>query len=452
MRNCGKKWSAGVGVLLLGMLITVPSPARSQTAQDYFVAGTQAARQDDHLTALQQFNKALAAGMQTAALYYNIGVTHYRLGYLNQAASAFKRAAHSPKMAGLAYYNLGLIALDQNNRTRADEYFRKAEQAAQTERLRKLSRYARDAMSLETTEQDQAMAAENNMLDIGQGLLWVELSAGYDDNVLLVQPEETGASNEEDTLAGIMLFGHYYGAGNRHHGLRLYGLALLHRHSRLDTFDLGIKGAGADYVVTTGQWRHNLDMMRLQTSLGEDELEDVSRLTLSSTVMLTDNLQLKFQLGYESIDASPTYSFLDGKRQTGSAAFSETAGDWELEYNLELNDREDYLSTDGEFQSFSPKRQELAYVKQIGFGKSLMLETEAAYTRSRYRDENIQPDGTRQTREDEHPSLAIRLYRTWMNNWRLGAELRYTENESNVDQYDYSRHAFTLTLDKAFRF
>lgn len=457
MRHCGKMRSAsGVGVLLLGLLISIPafSLAQSKTAGDHFATGTAAARQGDDSTALQQFNKALAAGMQTPVLYYNIGVTCYRLGYLNQAASAFKRAARSPKMAGLAYYNLGLIARSQNNPSQARAFFRQAEQAAKTENLKKLSRLALETMGPETiVRQNQAGQAAARGPESERGLLWIELSAGYDDNVLLIQSEVSGGvSGEEDTLAGTMLFGHYYVAGNRRHGLRVYGLAMLDRHSSLDSFDSDIRGGGADYSVTTSRWHHDLDLMLLQTRLGENKLEDTGRLTFSSVAALTKNVNLKLQLLYESIDASPAYAFLDGTRQTGKIGLSGETGGWTLEYNLEYNDREDYQTQDGEFQSFSPQQQGLVFTKRVGFGQTWMLELEGAYLQSHYRDENVLTDGTRLTREDKRPSLTVGLYKTWLNNWRLGGELNYVENESNLDENDYTRHALILTLDKTLRF
>lgn len=457
MRHCGKMRSAaGVGVLMLGLLVSLPafSLAQSQTARDYFTAGTKAARQGDDATALQQFNEALAAGMQTAALYYNIGVTCYRLGYLNQAAYAFKRAARSPKMAGLAYYNLGLIARNQDNLPRAREFFQQAEQAAKTENLKELSRLALETMEPETTvRQNQAGEAETQGSESERGLLWIELSAGYDDNVLLIQSEDnSGVSGEDDTLAGTMLFGHYYAAGNWRHGLRLYGLALLDRHSNLESFDSDIRGGGADYSVTSSRWRHDLDLLLLQTRLGEDKLEDTGRLMFSSVTALTENLQLKLQLGYESIDASPAYAFLDGTRQIGKIQLSGENENWALEYGLEYNDREDYRTQDGEFQSFSPQQQELVFTKRVGFGETWMLELEGAYLQNRYRGENVLTDGIRLTREDKRPSLRVGLYKTWLNNWRLGGELNYVENESNLDENDYTRRAFTLTLDKTLRF
>lgn len=456
MRHCGKiRSAAGVGVFMLGLLISLPafSLAQPRTARDYFAAGTAAARQGDDPTALQQFNKALAAGMQTAVLYYNIGVTCYRLGYLNQAAYAFKRAARSPKMAGLAYYNLGLITRSQDRPSQAIAFFQQAERAAKTENLKKLSQLALESMAPETTvRQSPAGGTEAPGSKSERGLLWMQFSAGYDDNVLLIQSEESGVSGEDDTLAGTMLFGHYYATGNRRHGLRLYGLILLDRHSNLDNFDSDIRGGGADYSVTTSRWRHNLDLMLLQTGLGGDKLENTTRLTFSNVTALTNTLQLKLQLGYESIDASPAYTFLEGNRQIGKIGLSGENESWALEYNLEYDDREDYLTQDGEFQSFSPQQQALVFTKRVGFGGTWTLELEGAYLQNRYRDENILTDGTRLTRKDNRPSLTVGLYKTWLNDWRVGGELNYVENESNLDENDYTRHAFTLTLDKTLRF
>lgn len=450
MRNCGKKRSAGIGMFLLAVLGLSPLPpaAQTQTARDHFETGTKLARQGEHYTALQQFNKALAAGMQTAALYYNIGVTCYRLGYLNQAASAFKQAADSPKMAGLAYYNLGLIAQQQNNTSLAEKYFRRAEQAAQTENLRKLSRHARETLKPGIVAQRN----KNTAPGANRGLLWIEINSGYDDNVLLVDPEGSNASGEDDTFTGMMVFGHYYASGNRHNGLRLYGLTLLDRHAELDSFDLDITAAGADYSASTGQWRHNVDIMLLRNRLGGDELENIGRLAVSSTTGLRGELRLKLQLEYETIDAASAYSFLEGRRKTGEIALSGTVRNWKLEYSLEDNDRNDYRAEDGRFQSFSPRQHELTFEKQISLSHEWELELEGTYMQSRYRDANVRSDGTQQKRRDKRATLSAGLYKAWIHNWRLGIELGRTDNVSNFDESDYTRQTITLTLDKAFRF
>lgn len=450
MRNCGIKRSAGIGVLLLGVLGLLPlsHAAHPQTAPEHFTAGTTLARQGDHSSALQQFNMALSAGMQTPALYYNIGVTSYRLGYLDQASSAFKQAARSPKMAGLAYYNLGLIAREQNHFSLANKYFKHAEQTAQTTNLRKLSRHARKTLGQETIVQpDNDTGAE-----VERGLLWIEINSGYDNNVLLVDSEDQRASGEDDTFAGVMVFGNYHATGNRDNGLRIYGLSLLDRHADLGDFDLDITAAGTDYSVTTGEWRHSMDIMLLRSRLGGDELEDIDRLAVSSTSSLAGDLQLKLQLGYESIAAGTPYSFLDGRRKTAEITLSGKAHNWKLEYSLEDNDRADYLDEDGLFQSFSPRRHELAFTKRVSLDHTWKLELEGAYLQSRYRDANIQADGTQRRRQDQRISLSARLYKTWIHDWRLGIELGHTKNDSSIDESDYTRHAITLTLDKAFTF
>ncbi|HEX7026115.1 MAG TPA: tetratricopeptide repeat protein [Gammaproteobacteria bacterium] len=428
-------------------LLPFSSTAQTQTAQEFFAAGTELARQGDYPAALQQFNMALADGMQTAVLYYNLGVTNYRLGYLHQAASAFKRATSSPKMAGLAYYNLGLIARHQNNPALAREYFRRAEQSSRTENLRKLSRHA-----LETLSPDSIVTPDNGSPNAERGLLWIEIYSGYDDNVLLAGAEDDIASGEEDVFGGTMVFGHYYTTGDRNNGLRIYGLSLLDRYGDLDNYDLDIAAAGTDYSITIDRWRHNIDILLLQSRLGGDRLENIKQLAVSSTTGLGGDFHLRLQLEYESIEAAPAYSFLDGKRYTGKLELSEILRDWKLEYSLEDNDRSDYLAEDGVFQSFSPQRHKLAVTKHFKLLYEWKLELEGAYMQSRYRDANILFDGTQRKRQDNRSLLSVRLYKPLLHDWRLGIVIDHTENKSNSDDADYSRNALTLTLDKAFRF
>lgn len=94
--------------LLPAFLIAFSAPALAQT--DAFVLGNahyEAARYD---SALAAYESILEDGFESAALYYNIGNTHFKLGNLGPAALGFEKALRLDPGHDDAAANLELVA------------------------------------------------------------------------------------------------------------------------------------------------------------------------------------------------------------------------------------------------------------------------------------------------------------------------------------------------------
>jgi len=81
---------------------------------------------DNPLKALECFKKIEPLYSENPILLNEIGTTYGHLGNDNQAALYFEKAISIDKTLGIAFYNLGIIFLEQENFNKAIEYFSNA--------------------------------------------------------------------------------------------------------------------------------------------------------------------------------------------------------------------------------------------------------------------------------------------------------------------------------------
>jgi len=80
--------------------------------------------------------------MNSAVLYYNVGVTHYRAGQHNRARQAFLSAQQAPGLRIITQFNLGLNEYAAGDIDKALEYFYQASDQKENRQIRRLARTA----------------------------------------------------------------------------------------------------------------------------------------------------------------------------------------------------------------------------------------------------------------------------------------------------------------------
>ena len=133
----------------------VPAAGQLEDYQsaNYTQAGA-AYRRGDFITAAGLYEKASAAGFDDPVIFYNLGVTYYRLGRLDEAETAFATAAAHDQLAPISYYNLGLVARRQDEQRDARGWFQQV--ASHPEASVKLKNLARAAItSLPQTQREK---------------------------------------------------------------------------------------------------------------------------------------------------------------------------------------------------------------------------------------------------------------------------------------------------------
>ncbi len=408
--------------------------------QDDFAAGVAAAQRQEYATALRYFKAAGRAGMREPLLYYNLGVSYYREGRLDQAESAFVQAVESPRLAALSYYNLGLIARDQGRREQAISRFREAEAAAQTEQMRSLSRLALRQMTGEPPAEET----------FRPWLIWAEGGLGYDSNAPLATDfvRATDGDGYDQTLS-VSAYGQYDFTR-----LRLHGLASADHYSDMDELDFDMLETGISLPWTEGalSFRPGLNLRHMQ--FGGESLQDSTVWLLESTAQTGSGYELKFYLEHESIRGADSYQYLDGTRSSLQASAVTPDEHWRLGCEFEFNEREDLFvnTSDGdvEFFSFSPRRLQWQLEYRNSLTDSMDLKVAAGLQDSKYSDADMRADGRLMRREDTRERLVIELAYKHVNDWRSKLEFIYLQRNSNFAEFDYDRGVLTLGLERSF--
>jgi tetratricopeptide (TPR) repeat protein len=105
------------------LVTSAPAAMAQSDGTARMLAGNAAFRAGNFAAAIESYREALAAGLDTSLLRYNLGVAHYRLGEFAEAELALQRASGDPRLEALATYNLGLTAMAGGWSNEAERHF-----------------------------------------------------------------------------------------------------------------------------------------------------------------------------------------------------------------------------------------------------------------------------------------------------------------------------------------
>lgn len=163
-------------------LLTAPAVLLAQTDQrQLFAEGNDAFKSGRYETALAKYRAARDTGMHSSLLYYNLGVTHYKLLNYSLAESAFERATEDPNLTAVAYYNLGLTHKAAGDVISARAWFEAAWEETDSEGLKQLATKA--IVSLNVEQQKRASNWREPQSYDGTFDFFVATRVGMDDNV-----------------------------------------------------------------------------------------------------------------------------------------------------------------------------------------------------------------------------------------------------------------------------
>jgi len=186
-------------------------------AAEAFADGNRLFRDDLYWAALLRYQQAADAGMDTPLLHYNIGVTHYRARQYRRAADAFTKAAESPQLEVLAWYNLGVTAWADNDPAAALRWLRRARDQERSKRISKLAdeatelvrrevRLAREAAEPEEESEageEPAREPERNPRPFSEFDVFARVGFGSDDNAYRTPAESYVDVSDPDTPVPI---------------------------------------------------------------------------------------------------------------------------------------------------------------------------------------------------------------------------------------------------------
>ena len=407
--------------LLLVVAPAAPSGAQ-QTAE--FAAATAAFESGDYEQALRLFETALAAGVDSPALHYNLGVCQYRLGDHAAAATTFAGLRDRfPSFAAIADYNRGLALLALGDEGAARAAFERAHDEGD-ERLAALAESA-------LAQIEPAPAPRSRWLG------YFDLTAGHDDNIALVDELSLPA-----TLSASSPFTELIGYASRRFGqrvpLRLDFSGYFVRYSDAPEFDQNALSIDSAFEWKTGEWRIEAGPRLAESTLDGDGFERALGARLVAWRPLSRRMTFDAQLVYDDVTAaSDRFDFIEGTRERLRIGLDSRAERQRIRvgYEIEGNDRAS--------PGVSPSRDRFVVNYQRLLGAFWSIDGTLAYRSSDY-DELVPP------REEDLAEVAATARRNLPKDWLLALQYRLADNDATAAQYSYRSNRVSIAIGKSF--
>lgn len=405
------------------------SPAAGQQSQsgpdEAFAIGEAAFAEGDYEAALSAFEQAREQGADGAAVHYNIGVCQYRLEEYAAAAETFRLIAERfPGMRDVADYNLGLALVEQNRTESARAAFARAERGGD-ETVARLAAAMLGRLGRGETAGERSMVA------------LVDVAAGYDDNVALLDELSLPASDVPDStlLEALGYVNMPFGESERF-GFEATGYAIDYRDAA--PYDQAALRAGLDYRPAAAGRRVTLGPYYERTQLGGRGFEQRVGVDVDVSTSIGERAALSFRVGVAQVeDLHARFSFVEGDQWRARVRLRHplASGTFSARYDWEDNDRA--------AASVSPTRNRLT----VDWRRRISARWEAGlglrYRRSNY-DELATP------RTEELRELRLDLARDVARGWQVTGALRLADNDASNSVFAYERELWSAGLRKVF--
>lgn len=400
--------SAVLAVFLLVVQVSVKASGKSE-----FESGKKAFQQEKYKKAVVHFERARKSGVRRVALYYNLGVTYYRLGEYEKAKTNFSIVTRDRRLAPVAYYNLGRIARKQKQPDVAKQHFSRVIKISKDQKLTRLAR--------------SNLAELRSKRGIWTGA--VSAKFGYDDNVTAA----SGAAQGSSTFMSVSAFTDNLISGTRKKGISVSGDVMLTDYFSQNEDQSSIR-LGAKRLT---QWGKNpayysgyIDNSQYRGSA----YQTIMGLEAGGRKNLGKGKSLRARYRYENISSqNPAYDYLQGWRQR--IRIEHRSRDRKANkrsryyYELELNDRQDKT---GPAESFSPMRHTFRGYYYWPLSKEWDGVGDFSFRNSAY------PELGAQSRTDQRIRFGVTASKKLKKDLKLRIKFRHTNNNSTVASYSYT--------------
>jgi len=178
--------SMALALLLAATCLAAPQGAAAATAKEMFADGNRLFRDDLYWAALLRYRQAGEAGLNTPLLHYNTGVAHYKAQQYERARESLLEASQHGPLEAISLYNLGLTAYAQGDIDDALGFFRRARDQQQRADISQLARRAIAKLNRElaVVERIEGPAeVRERERELTHFTLRARVGAGLDDNV-----------------------------------------------------------------------------------------------------------------------------------------------------------------------------------------------------------------------------------------------------------------------------
>lgn len=395
---------------------------------DDWADGNAAFERGDYAAALGFFEAARDSGTTGPAVHYNIAVCQFELEQFEGAGETFAYIANEyPRMAGLAEYNLGLVAQRTGDTLAATEHFLRAYRLSQdNETIRVLA-----------SNQLADIEPESESAPDWSGAVGVR--AGHDDNIALRDTADIplGVTTESPMLD---IYASVVGSfPDRLEGWQFEGSVYGVRYFDADDFDQNDVSVGAEYEWRSGSWRFRAGPHAGAGWLGGDAFDRRIGIGAEAYRSLGDIGSASLAYYFDDIsEGDDIFDGISGERHSIVARYR-----WYSDDGRRLLVRLRYEDNDRRDPGVSPTRTGLSvdyrYLPDTGWG----FEAGASFRRSRFSDIAV-------SRTENLLSVRSALTRRVVQDWVLLVEYRYADNDSSDPTFSYDRNLLSVGAMRMF--
>ena len=396
------------------------------SASTLFELGVRSSQAKDFGLALSYFQQAEKAGDTRPALFYNIGVCAFKEGEYLISRQAFLKTADSPKMKAISFYNLGLISIKEKKRAEAENWFIKTLRISNDLKLKTLATAALKRIG-SSPKATTSITAK-----------YISAGVGYDDNVELAVETSTTSGQGDSYAEGFFYYKTLLPESFFLKNLHAKGTLYYQKYFDLKEYDLGMINGGLYHTMPVGKWKFESGVDYTYLTQDGNSFEHLPTIKLHAKKNLSTNtmLNLRYRLSYlDFLDSE--YLYLNGWRQRFEADTSSMVKGLRLRlgYFFELNDRDN--------DDYSAKRHQ--FKAGIGYSpiKQLRLYGGIKYRVSDY---DYASGEKRKDKRTISTVKAIYPFRAW----DATLEYQYTNNDSNMAGYDYTKNVCSLNIARSF--
>jgi tetratricopeptide (TPR) repeat protein len=414
-------------VLVLVLLLLYSAVALASANEDYS-KGVALFKQGDYHAAITSFKAAEKKGMESAALFYNLGSAFYKIEQFADSKKYFIRVTEYPDTRALAEFNLGMIALKQDNTALALRHFKYAEANSNSKNIVDRSK--------------QAIAGLT-----GTSKRWgaiVNAFIGYDDNVS-VTPDNV-PTGVDDSFANVYASADFVILGKRKYGWLVDAELFRIDFSDSDNFDQDFYTVGLRNEHRFSSWDTKAHIKYGSSTFGGNDLQSFYKLDLLGVKSISGNQKIVLQYRYDDFTSeNPLYVYLEGWRQRAQIKYYRNTKKsiHQVYYEGELNNRGELVTSLRSYE-YSPVRHTLGGKYTHKLSNSWHLTGDLAYQASDF------PASSTVDRDDTRWTLGILLDYRIDYTLNIKSNIRYIQNDSTVDIYNYDKTVFSLGVSKLF--
>ena len=340
------------------------------------------------------------------------------------------RDRYYPDQRALAEFNLGMIALKQNNEERALGHFKYAQANSSDEKI-----------------VDAATRTITGLTGTGKGKRWgayVQANVGYDDNIS-VTPDNL-ALGVDDTFWDLYASADVVLQGQRKNGWLADVAYFRIDYTDSDSFDQDFYTLGIRKEHRFSSWDTTAHLKYGNSSFGGEDLQSFYKLRLLGSRPVSANAKLILQYRYDDFTSENTlYDYLEGWRQRAQIRYfrSTVRNSQQLYYEGELNKRGELVTSTVSYE-YSPTRHTLGGKYTHKFSGRWYLTGDLAYRVSDF------PASSTLDRDDTRWTLAAYLDYFIDPTLQVKSNIKYIENDSTVDIYTYDKTMISMGLSKLF--